>query len=249
VPTSSKIPQIIFEDEFLLCLVKPSGMVVNRAETAKENTLQDWLEDYFKSKNQEEVLGEDGLGIGGRAGIVHRLDKETSGVLLVAKTFLSFENLQLQFKERKVLKKYLALSHGKVAGKEGIIEADIARNPQNRRKYGVFLSGRDAKTEFKLRGYYSKEKELFSFLEVFPKTGRTHQIRVHLKHIGHPIVSDTVYAGSKRARSDRKWCSRLFLHAFSIFFAHPQTGNSLEFKTDLPTDLSSALSSLRPLQG
>lgn len=246
--STSLIPQIIFEDEFLIVLVKPSGMIVNRAETAKENTLQDWLEEYFKSKNNHEVLGKDGLGIGGRAGIVHRLDKETSGVLLVAKTYFIFENLQLQFKERKVLKKYLALAHGKVVGKEGTIEADIARNPQNRRKWGVFLSGRDAKTQFKLKGYYKGEKELFSFLEVSPKTGRTHQIRVHLKHIGHPVVADTVYAGSKRARNDRRWCPRLFLHAFSIFFTHPQSGKNLEFKTDLSNDLKSALTSLKPLQ-
>lgn len=229
---TSLTPKIIFEDENLLVIDKQAGMVVNRAKTTKEKTVQDWVEDYLKIKDR---------GIGDRAGIVHRLDKETSGLLLIAKTLKAFANLQKQFKERKVGKQYLALVHGKVEPEEGAIEASISRSPYNRKKFGVFLGGRPAKTKYKVKKYHKLENETFSFLELTPETGRTHQIRVHLKYLGHPVVADEKYAGRKTARADRKWCSRQFLHASSLSFVHPGTKKKVSFSSELPSELEKAL--------
>lgn len=220
-------PKIIFEDRFILVLEKPAGVVVNKAETTKEETIQDWIIKYLKIK---------GRGVGERAGIVHRLDKETSGILVVAKDQKSFENLQRQFKERRVEKRYLALVHGQIEPREGVIDVPISRSPFNRKKFGVFLGGRPAKTR-----YRTISNEKFSLLELTPETGRTHQIRVHLKYINHPVVSDEKYAGRKTARADRKWCPRLFLHASYLSFIHPQTKERIEFTSKLPPDLSRAL--------
>lgn len=150
-------PKIIFEDKSLLIIDKPAGMVVNRARTTKEKTIQDWVSDYLKIR---------GKGIGKRAGIVHRLDKETSGLLLIAKNQKAFENLQKQFKERKVEKRYLALVHGKVEPKEGMVEVPISRSPYNRKKFGVFLGGRPAKTKYKVKKYYTLNLKPFTLLEL-----------------------------------------------------------------------------------
>lgn len=232
--------KLLFEDDFLLVLEKPAGLVVNQAETVKEKTLQDFLVDYLKIW---------GKGIGDRAGIVHRLDKETSGLLLVAKTTKAFKNLQEQFKKREVEKQYLALVHGKVEPREGVVEATITRSPFNRKKFGVFLGGREAKTQYRVKEYYHSNSKNYSLLEVKPTTGRTHQIRVHLKHLGYPIVGDEKYAGRKTARADRQWCPRQFLHAFSLMFTHPQTRKKVQFTNPLPLDLRRALNShLSPLR-
>jgi 23S rRNA pseudouridine1911/1915/1917 synthase len=220
--------KVIFEDNFLLVIDKPAGIVVDRARTTKEKTLQDWLEDYLKTK---------GGGVGNRAGIVHRLDKETSGLLLVAKTEKAFKNLQKQFKERKVTKHYLALVHGQVKPKEGVIKVPIARSPYNRKKFGVFLGGRQSQTKYKVKKYYPD----YTFLELMPKTGRTHQIRVHLKYLGHPIVGDEKYGGRKTVRQDRQWCPHQFLHASFLSFLHPQTGKKIKFISQLPNDLKNSL--------
>lgn len=174
-------------------------------------------------------------------GIVHRLDKETSGLLLAAKTKDSFESLQNQFKKRIVEKKYIALVHGKVETIKGSIDLPVGRLPWRRDRFGVLPGGRKAQTGFKVLRYYDTRKGYFSFLELIPKTGRTHQIRIHLKHIGHPIVSDQFYAGRKTAREDRKWCPRLFLHASEISFSHPNNFRKIEFKIQLPGDLSQTL--------
>ncbi len=231
-------PKVIFEDENLLVLDKPAGIVVNRAETTKDETIQDWLEGYLKLKDR---------GIGGRAGIVHRLDKETSGVLIVAKTKEVFENLQAQFKARKVKKEYTALVHGKVEIKTGTIEVPVGRLPWNRERFGVLPGGRAAETEYRVKEYYKKEEEDFSLLTLKPKTGRTHQIRIHLKYLGFPIVSDTFYAGRKRARADRQWCPRLFLHAAKIAFEHPVNKKRAEYTSELSRELSACLRKLSPL--
>lgn len=224
-------PKIIFEDSSLLVIDKPAGVVVDRAKTTKEKTIQDWLEDYLKIK---------GGGVGSRAGIVHRLDKETSGLLLVAKTEKAFKNLQKQFKERKVTKRYLALVHGQVKPKEGTIEVPIARSPYNRKKFGVFLGGRQSQTKYRVKKYYSD----YSFLELMPKTGRTHQIRVHLKYLGHPIVGDEKYGGRKTVRKDRQWCPRQFLHASFLSFVHPKTKKKVKFTSFLPAELKEVSQSL-----
>lgn len=212
-------------------------MVVNKAETVgKILTVQDWISKYFKIR---------GKGIGNRAGIIHRLDKDTSGILLVAKTQDSFANIQRQFKNREVEKKYLALVHGEVSPDESVIRGAISRNPFDKKKFGIFLGGKEAETEYKTLKKYSAQKlGSFSLLELTPKTGRTHQIRVHLKFIGYPVVSDEKYTGRKTLRQDRRWCGRQFLHAAGIIFRHPKTGKKIEFSLGLPSDLKKALKTL-----
>jgi len=234
-------PQIIFEDDFLLVLDKPAGMVVNRAISAKGKTLQDWLEENFQSANWRTIFNDQAC----RSGIVHRLDKETSGILLVAKTQDAFADLQDQFRKRKVQKKYLALVHGRVEPKEGTVEAPVGRLPWNRERFGVFPGGREARTAYKAETYYEKEGRSYTLLELNPQTGRTHQIRVHLKFLGYPIVSDNFYAGRKTARADRKWCPRLFLHASEISFIHPETERRISFSSPLPQELAQALQSFK----
>ena len=238
-------PRIIFEDDQILVLDKPAGWVVNRAETTKAGeTVQEWVEKKLKVKSEKLKVDKD-LDFYRRAGIVHRLDKETSGLLLVAKTPQAFENLQKQFKERKVKKRYLALVHGKVAPSEGEITASVGRLPWNYKKFGVLPGGREAKTRYHVLSIMYKvlggKKKPFSFLELTPETGRTHQIRIHLKYLGYPIVADTNYAGRKNAREDRKWCPRMFLHASSLSFTHPVTQKTIKFDLPLPGDLNRAL--------
>ncbi|MBI4099463.1 RluA family pseudouridine synthase [Candidatus Microgenomates bacterium] len=217
------IPKIVFEDESLLVVDKPAGLVVNRAETQKEETLEDWA--------GKKITGVE------RSGIVHRLDKDTSGLLVVAKTPQALANLQAQFKGREVVKKYLALVHGKVEPLVGTIDAPIDRNPFNRMRFGVFPGGREAKTDYKSL----KSLKSLTLLELTPHTGRTHQIRVHLKYINHPIVADPIYGGRKNYQADLKFCPRLFLHATFLRFKHPETGTWLEFSVSLPSDLAEVL--------
>lgn len=225
-------PKVLFEDDNLLVIDKPAGMVVNKAETTRgEETVEDWLRQNF----QFEIFNFQSC----RSGIVHRLDKETSGLLLIAKTPESFTNLQQQFKNRQVKKKYLALVHGKVVPEEGEIKAPVGRLPWNRERFGVIPGGREATTKYKILRYYdTKILGELSFLELTPMTGRTHQIRVHLKYLGHPIVGDSFYAGRKRAREDRKFCPRVFLHASFLEFNHPVSGKRLSFESPLPNELS-----------
>ena len=257
---------LIFEDKTILVIDKPAGWVVNKAETTRnQETIQDWVECYRKIRStKHEILNKfkitnsnvqnslefrnSDLEFARRAGIVHRLDKETSGLLLVAKTPEAFVNLQRQFKERKVKKQYLALVHGKVEPQEGVIEVPIARSPFNREKFGVFLGGRPARTKYKVLSIkykvLGKKEEPLTLLEVSPETGRTHQIRVHLKYIGHSVVGDEKYAGRKTARADRKWCPRQFLHASYLSFIHPKTGKKVIVSSKLPSDLQQIIMKL-----
>ncbi len=235
-------PKIIFEDSHLLVIDKPSGWITNEASTTtNQPTVQGWI----KKENLSQVAGDLEL----RSGIVHRLDKETSGILLIAKTKESFESLQSQFKERKVTKNYTALAHGKVDPDHGEINETVGRLPWRRDRFGVLPGGREAVTGYVTLANYTKDKEDYTLLELFPKTGRTHQIRIHLKHIGHPIVGDEFYAGRKTARKDRKWCPRLFLHASKISFFHPTTGEVMNFESDLSNDLTAALANLEKTNG
>ncbi len=232
-------PKIIFEDEEISVLDKPSGWITNDAETTKgQPTIQGWLRQNFTFPvfNFQEL----------RNGIVHRLDKETSGILLVAKTKEAFRDLQRQFKDREVQKTYTALVHGSTLPQEGEISAPVGRLPWRRDRFGVLPGGREATTEYKVIESYALEGDIFELLKLKPKTGRTHQIRIHLKHIGHPIVADEFYAGRKTARNDRKWCPRLFLHASGIVFLHPTTSKLLNFKSELPRELASVLGRLSP---
>ena len=233
-------PKIVFEDEQILLIDKPAGMIVNKADTTKDFvTVQDWVIEKLNIKN--EISKIDDTDFVKRAGIVHRIDKETSGLLLIAKTEEAFVNLQAQFKERIVKKRYLALVHGKLAQKEGEINAPVGRLPWNRERFGVFPEGKEAKTNYKVISNFqvpsTKDKETLTLVELAPETGRTHQIRVHMQFLGHPLVGDEFYAGRKTACVDRKWCPRVFLHASYIGFFHPITNKWMEFTLKLPTDL------------
>ncbi len=230
---------IIYEDRDILILDKPSGVIVNKADTTKnEITVQDFLESKY---NFENPTGSDS-DFYKRAGIVHRIDKETSGILITAKNKESFENLQAQFKERKVEKTYVALVHGDVKSNEGEISVPIGRLPWNRKRFGVMVGGKEATTYYKV---IERINKLYTLLELYPKTGRTHQIRVHLKYLNHPIFGDEFYAGRKTSRSDRKILNRFFLHARKISFFHPKTGKKIEFESDLPQELKSAIDTLK----
>lgn len=216
----------IYADDYLAVIDKPSGMTVNRAETTKaEKTVEDW----FESINLP------------RHGIVHRLDKDTSGLLIIAKTQASLTDLQAQFKARLVKKTYLALVHGRLEPATGTINLPVARNPVNRRRFGVFITGRPAVTGYQTVTAYSD----YSLLQVFPKTGRTHQIRIHFKHLNHPLVSDPFYLGKKRLKQDRGWCPRLFLHSHQLSFTHPVTKAIINLTAVLPDDLRTALEKIK----
>ncbi len=260
--------KIIFEDSHFLALDKPAGLVVDKADTNKDTTLEDILVSELKINLP-------------RGGIVHRLDKDTSGVLLVAKTQQALDVLQKQFQDRQTKKEYIALVHGQVLEK-GKVEGAIGRNPGNREKFIVMEAGKEAVTEYepdqRLRTCFARpcdsqeqvlafsvqslttifqdfnkiqtrklEKQKygeFTLLRCFPKTGRTHQIRVHLKYINHPIVCDEKYVGRKMFRLDHRWCPRMFLHAAKIGFNHPATGEWMELEAELPEDLKETLKKL-----
>lgn len=248
-------PKVIFEDSEILVLDKPAGMIVNKADTTVgEKTVQEWVENYLKvpkvSREEEtrDILDtRDTLAtFRARAGIVHRLDKETSGILLVGKTPNAFANLQAQFKERKVKKTYLALVHGKIEPQEGEIDVAVGRLPWNRKRFGVLAGGRESVTRYRVINnfQFTMNNEQLTLLELYPKTGRTHQIRVHLQYVRHPIFSDPLYAGRKTSRNDRKLLPRVFLHASKISFSHPVTIKTLFFESPLPEDLRQFLSTL-----
>lgn len=245
---------IIYEDEVLLLINKPAGITINRSETTKnEVTVQDWAEKYVgitykevKSKyGDTDWKPEDEFYK--RGGIVHRLDKETSGILVIAKTPEAFVNLQKQFKERDVKKTYLALSHGIIQPSEGEISVPVGRLPWNRNRFGVLPGGRESKTLYTVLTHYQlpKTNEQLSYVALSPQSGRTHQIRVHLKYINNPIFSDYLYAGRKTARNDRKFLGRVFLHAEKIQFMHPLTGEKVSFSSALPEELEVFLKSLK----
>lgn len=233
-------PNIIYQDDSFLVLSKPAGWITNSASTTTtQPVVQDWLK-----KNFDYPIAKDDLY---RSGVVHRLDKETSGILLIAKTVQSFEELQRQFKERIVKKKYTALAHGILKEQKGVIVATVGRLPWRRDRFGVLQGGRDATTEYEVVETFEKDKEKYSLVRLAPLTGRTHQIRIHLKYLGHPIVADEFYAGRKTSRKDRTWCPRLFLHASEITFLHPVTKNEVSYISDFPSDLQNVLDSFSRL--
>lgn len=235
-------PEIIFEDEDLIILNKPTGWIVNEAKTTGNNpVVQSWLKRNFSYK----ISRSSDL----RSGIVHRLDKDTSGILVVAKNVPMFERLQLQFKERIVEKVYLALSHGLLKPEVGSINVPVGRLPWNRERFGIVPGGREALTNYKVQDYFrtnseTRTREDYSLLQLNPKTGRTHQIRIHLKYLGHPIVSDLFYVGRKTFRKDVLWCPRLFLHAARISFMHPTKNKIIAYHSDLPKELKEVLDKL-----
>lgn len=230
-------PKVIYEDDNLFVIDKLSGWIVNEASTTKDQpVLQTWLKQF------DYPLADD---VPSRHGIVHRLDKETSGVMIVAKDKMSFDKLQASFKAREVQKTYVALVHGKLSPGEGEINVPVGRLPWRRDRFGVVPGGRSSQTFYKVLEFFPGNNAGHTLVEFYPKTGRTHQIRIHCRYVGHAIVADDFYAGRKTARNDRKWCPRLFLHAKSISFKHPKTGRKVEFISKLPEDLEAVLQNLR----
>ncbi len=222
--TPEAIPlNIIYEDDDLLVIDKPAGLTVHPAPGHPAHTLVNAILARFPRL----AALSDSL----RPGIVHRLDKDTSGVMVVAKSSLAQVKLAEQFKAHSVVKAYLALVKGHLTPQNGIIEAPIGRDPRNRKRMAVVARGREARTEYQVVKYIGD----YTLLEVRPETGRTHQIRVHLSAIGYPVVGDKVY-GVKSS-----YLSRQFLHASRLGFNLPSTGKYVEFKSELPSDLAQAL--------
>jgi 23S rRNA pseudouridine1911/1915/1917 synthase len=217
--------EILFEDNDLIVINKPAGLVVHPGAGHQQHTLVNALLSHCSTLS----------GIGGkeRPGIVHRLDKETSGCLIVAKNDATHRDLSGQFAERTVEKIYLALVAGKLRKPAGAIEEKIRRHPVHRQRMTVTsLRGRTAKTEYRVL----RAQDQASLIECRLHSGRTHQIRVHLHHIGHPVLGDKVYA----ARLAKDF-PRQMLHAWKIGFRHPQTGEWRSFEAPLPDDFAAAL--------
>ncbi|MBM9529927.1 RluA family pseudouridine synthase [Desulfoprunum benzoelyticum] len=226
-----KIPlQILFEDQSLLALSKPPGLVVHPGSGNRSGTLVNGLVHYCNAIAS--------VGDNARPGIVHRLDKDTSGVMLVAKDERVLRLLAADFKERRVDKEYLALVHGILPEKSGRIVAAIGRHPVNRQKMAVLEgAGRHAATNWRV---VAEAEERFSLLSLTIETGRTHQIRVHASHIGHPVAGDAVYGG--RPRDPR--FPRQMLHAARLRFVHPITKNPLDIVAPLWPDFVAAVEQL-----
>lgn len=240
-------PQIIYQDENFAVINKPSGMIVNNADTARDAyTVQDFILENYKLQTTNNKL-ENSSEFSKRGGIVHRLDKETSGALIVAFNEETFVALQQQFKERTIKKEYIALCHGRLVS-EGEINVPIGRLPWNRMRFGVIPQGRASYTKFKVleikKLKEGKKVEELSLVEVYPQTGRTHQIRVHMQYAGHPIFADSLYAGRKNIVHDRKLLSRHFLHASKIYFKNPSTQEELMISAPMPPELVDFLARL-----
>lgn len=243
---------VLYEDGEFLAINKPAGIVVNNADTARGDTVQSWAHTYLHLPESTSDLPsaekprEDGTFdyermFLERSGIVHRLDKETSGVLLIAKNPQSFEILQKEFRDRKTHKTYLTLVHGLVDPKSGTIDAPTGRLPWNRTQFGIVAGGREAQTSYNTRERYrlegDKQIQEYTYVEVKPLTGRTHQIRVHMKHINHPVVGDSLYSGRKNYAFVKKYLSRMFLHAAALTFIHPDSGEEMTIESPLPSEL------------
>jgi len=220
---------ILYEDDDLVAIDKPAGMVVHPAQGHVTGTLVNAALAYWPQVIN--LLGE------GRPGIVHRLDKATSGVIILAKTRPALLALQAQFKARTVTKQYIALVEGIPGNPDGLIEAPIGRDPRERKRMGIVRDGRPSATRY----HVTETFEDNALLDVHPLTGRTHQIRVHLAWIGHPVVGDAVYGRQKQ----RIALERHFLHAASLTVRSPSGAGDLTFTAPLPEELVGVLAQLR----
>jgi 23S rRNA pseudouridine1911/1915/1917 synthase len=224
--------EIVFENENFAVINKPVGLVVNRSETTKGPTLQDFLEENVL--NIEDFNPESEFY--SRSGIVHRLDKDTSGLLVVAKNEEYFDYLQEKFRTREVEKKYLVMTFNKVIDERFEIDAPLARNPKNRFKYAIVRDGKDAQTYFeKIKDVVINDRE-FSFLYAQPRTGRTHQIRVHLAANSTPVAGDVIYL-SEREQEICNSCTitRMMLHSLSLKFLGID-GEEFYFEAEIPEE-------------
>ena len=235
--TPEDIPiEVVYEDDDLIVVNKPAGMVVHPAAGLASGTLANALAFHFQKLSTTAGVA--------RPGIVHRLDKDTSGLLVVAKTEAAHENLADQFRARAVFKSYVALVHGQVARDAGEIEQPIARDPRHRTRMAIVRGGRSALSIYSVRRRFNR----FTLLEVELKTGRTHQIRVHLTWLKHPVVGDETYGSGRDntvtdpvVRSRIAKLGRQFLHAEKLGFTHPRTQERLQFTSALPRELEELL--------
>lgn len=236
--------EIVYEDSDLIVVNKPAGVVVHPAAGINSGTLVNALAYHF------EQLSTQAGAI--RPGIVHRLDKDTSGLLVVAKTEVAHEKLADQFRAREVFKSYVALVHGVVELDSGRIDQPIARDPHNRTRMAVVRAGRTALTLYRVRRRYDR----FTLLDVELKTGRTHQIRVHLYWLKYPVVGDEVYGSGRdntvqdpQLKVGIRKLSRHFLHAEQLAFRHPTTEKIVRFSAPLPAELEQLLALLETRRG
>ena len=239
--TASFVPEpipieIVYEDDTLVVVNKPAGLVVHPAAGINSGTLANALAYHFAQ------LPNTGAGV--RPGIVHRLDRDTSGLLVVAKTEAALEHLSDQFRDRTVFKSYVALVHGRLQSDSGKIDQPLARDPSNRTRMAVVRGGRSALSLYRVRRRFDR----FTLLDVELKTGRTHQIRVHLAWLKHPVVGDETYGAGRdntiqdvRLRARVRNLGRHFLHAEKLAFTHPQMNQRVEFNSELPSELSELL--------
>ena len=238
LPTSSKevrphaLPlDIVYEDDDLLIVNKAAGMVVHPAPGHYDDTLVNALLARYPALQDSMVVEEDI-----RPGIVHRLDRDTSGLMIVAKNARTQAALMEQMQRHAVVKRYLALVDGVVSLDQGSIDAPIGRNPRHRQQMAITaIDSREARTHFRVLQRYTRHTLLLVQLE----TGRTHQIRVHLQAIKHPVFGDTMYGASAMPRGIM--LKRQFLHAYQLSFIHPTTGEQMEFEAPLPVDLQAVL--------
>ncbi len=223
-PLAEPIPlAIIYEDEDILVIDKPAGLTVHPAPGHPSHTLVNAVLAHCPSLTMSNELM--------RPGIVHRLDKNTSGLIVIAKNDFAREYLAAQFKSRTVTKGYLVLVKGRLSSEQGVIEASIGRDPHGRQRMAIVETGKEATTQYRVRKYL----DAYTLVEVTPITGRTHQIRIHLSAIGCPVVGDPIY-GIKSAHLNRQ-----FIHAYRLGFRLPSTKQYQEFTSPLPMDLEQAL--------
>ena len=238
---NSLSPKVIYEDKNFLAIDKPAGLLVHPTASSKEDTLVEWLKERYPEVIKVGDLPAGRQVIQNRPGIVHRLDRDTSGIMLVAKNQKYFEYLKRLFQTRAIKKTYRALVRGIVMPKKGIIEKEIKIKPGTVKR--TVFKGRSEKaaiTEYKVLRHFKN----FSWIEASPLTGRTHQIRVHLASIGHPVVEDKVYGPKKPKEVGLPNINRQMLHAYSLEFS-PAPGKRIKLAASLPEDIKSTLQYLQ----
>lgn len=217
--------KIVYHDKDIIVVDKPAGLVVHPAPGHPDHTLVNALLALFPELYRQDESY--------RPGIVHRLDKDTSGLMIVAVNSRSRENLMSQMKNREITKNYYALVQGHISQRRGAIEAPVGRDPSHRQKMALVSKGKYARTTYKVAGYYDSN----TLVEANLETGRTHQIRLHFAAIGHPVTGDAVYGKPSPV------LKRQFLHSFYLKFRHPATGKDMEFTSPLPQELQEYLNS------
>ncbi|PNR97574.1 RluA family pseudouridine synthase [Petrotoga olearia] len=230
---------ILYEDAELIVINKPAGLIVHPTPNIKSGTLVNAL--MYHVRDLDRTMQDSN-----RLGIVHRLDKETSGVMVVAKTSFSYHLLSKEFKERMTTKYYLAVIEGTLKEKEGEINLPLGRHPVLRHKRAVVYDGREAVTEYKALKEFENHATL---VWIRLKTGRTHQIRVHFKYLGNPIIGDSLYGKNKIDKNLQISVNRQMLHALKLGFYHPKTKEWMEFLAPLPEDFKNLLITLTNLDG